>query len=636
MRFSDSLLDDIRARLPVSEVVRQRVRLKKEGREWRGLSPFNSEKTPSFFVNDQKGFYHDFSAGKNGDIFTFVMETEGLSFPEAVEKLARLAGVNLPTASAADRKKEQRRKSLAEILQLASDFFRENLKSDAGGEARAYLETRGVSQSTQAEFSIGYAPAGRAALRQYLASKDVPLQDMIDAGLLISGDDIPVAYDRFRDRVIIPIHDVRGRVIGFGGRALNDAVKPKYLNSPETELFHKGSVVFNFHRARQPAHDDGSVVVVEGYLDAISIYQAGMRSVVASMGTALTEAQIGTLWRLSDEPIVCFDSDRAGISAAHRSIDRILPQLRVGKAFSFAFLVQGKDPDELVRSQGLEAFRAVLQGAHPLWDVLWERELAQARIDTPDGRAAFEKRLYDIVRSIKDQTVNTAYYRTCRVELSNLFWRELKSASKEKERGSFLDTHVRIPEIRPKFGIYKILLGLLVHYPEFIDDKPDRFSNLDFPGDLESFYRALHYLTVDGAEITVEVIYAQLSDEFFHLLDDVHGDASTGVARGHRLIERFPIVGASPPLSFVSECVNYFVKRIETTQMQQDVEELERRLARDTVNVDAILEQLGRLTGEIQRQENAWRELDKNLAEEAQGIRRLGNHAPSWSLQTAA
>ena len=307
MRFPPSFLDELRARLPVSEVVGSRVKLKKSGREWKGLSPFNKEKTPSFFVNDQKAAWFDFSSGKNGNIFDFLMQTEGVSFPEAVERLAAMAGLPLPQVTPEAEAHEARRKSLYEVVELAAKFFESNLSSRNGAKARGYLADRGVMPATQVEFRIGYASPDRFALKEHLGALGVSNEDMIEAGLLIAGEDIPVPYDRFRDRVIIPIHDQRGRVVAFGGRVLNSDVQPKYLNSPETTLFHKGSVVFNFHRARQPAHNDGSVVVVEGYLDAISIYQAGLKSVVATMGTSFTEEQIQTLWRLSSEPIICFD-----------------------------------------------------------------------------------------------------------------------------------------------------------------------------------------------------------------------------------------------------------------------------------------------------------------------------------------
>src|SRR6266446_6504482 len=319
MRFPPSFLDELKARLPVSDVVGRRVKLKKAGREWKGLSPFQQEKTPSFFVNDQKQAWFDFSSGKHGNIFDFLVQTEGLSFPEAVERLASLAGLPLPRTSREEDQREERQKSLFDVMELATKYFEQNLASNAGAQARGYLSDRAIAPSTSLEFRLGYATSSRFGLKEYLGSKGVSVEDMIETGLLIAGDDIPVPYDRFRDRIIIPIQDQRGRVIAFGGRTLNDEVQPKYLNSPDTSVFHKGACVFNFHRARQPAHEDGTVVVVEGYMDAIAIYQAGLKSVVASMGTALTEEQIATLWRLASEPIVCFDADRAGIAAAHRS-----------------------------------------------------------------------------------------------------------------------------------------------------------------------------------------------------------------------------------------------------------------------------------------------------------------------------
>src|SRR3954452_13494298 len=304
MRFPPSFLDELKARLPVSEVVGRRVKLKKAGREWKGLSPFQQEKTPSFFVNDQKQAWFDFSSGKNGNIFDFLVQAEGLSFPEAVERLAAMAGLPLPQSSPEADRREERQGTLFDLMELAAKYFEQNLASNAGAQARGYLSDRGIFPATQVEFRLGYAKGERFALKEFLGSKGVSVADMIEVGLLIAGDDIPVPYDRFRDRIIIPIHDQRGRVIAFGGRTLNDEVQPKYLNSPDTSVFHKGSVVFNFHRARQPAHDEGSVVVVEGYMDAIAIYQAGLKGVVATMGTAFTEEQITTLWRLSPEPIV--------------------------------------------------------------------------------------------------------------------------------------------------------------------------------------------------------------------------------------------------------------------------------------------------------------------------------------------
>ena len=309
MRFPPQFLDELRARLPVSEVVGRRVRLKKAGREWRGLSPFNKEKTPSFFVNDQKMAWFDFSSGKNGNIFDFVMMTEGLSFPEAVERLAGEAGLPLPTISREEEARDERRKTLHDVMELAAKFFEATLAARAGAKARGYLADRGLDPATQVKFRLGYAPAERFALKEHLGKEGISIEDMIEAGLLVAGDDIPVPYDRFRDRVMFPITDLRGRVIAFGGRALEKDAQAKYLNSPETPLFHKGGTLYNIAAARAAAHKGAPVIAVEGYVDVIAMVTAGFEATVAPLGTALTADQLGLLWKMADEPMLCFDGD---------------------------------------------------------------------------------------------------------------------------------------------------------------------------------------------------------------------------------------------------------------------------------------------------------------------------------------
>ncbi|MBY0611888.1 MAG: DNA primase [Beijerinckiaceae bacterium] len=409
MRFPPSILDEIRARLPVSAVVGRRVKLVKSGREYRGLSPFNSEKTPSFYVNDQKGFYHCFSSGKHGDIFRFVMETEGVTFPEAVERLANEAGVALPQMTPEAEEREASRKGLHEVLELAAAYYEAQLAGAAGAEARRYLASRDLPSAVQKQFRLGYASADRFALRDHLAGKGVDRQLMIDAGMLISGEDIAVPYDRFRDRVMFPIADRSGRVIAFGGRALAKDAQAKYLNSPETALFHKGATLYNLQAARKAAHERGAVIAVEGYVDVIAMTRAGLAHTVAPLGTALTEDQLGLLWRMAEEPILCFDGDKAGRKAAYRAIDVALPFLAAGKSLRFVFLPEGQDPDDLLRSSGAEAVRAAVDRTLGFADVLWGRELEKEPLDTPERRAGFEKRLRDLVFQIKDETVKRNY-----------------------------------------------------------------------------------------------------------------------------------------------------------------------------------------------------------------------------------
>jgi DNA primase len=421
MRFPPQFLDELRARLPVSDVVGRRVKLKKSGREWRGLSPFNKERTPSFFVNDQKGFYHDFSSGKHGDIFGFVMETEGVSFPEAVERLAAMAGIALPAVSPEANAEAQRRRTLHDVIELAARFFEATLASRAGAKARGYLADRGLDPATQVKFRIGYAPPDRFALKEHLGAQGISPADMIEAGLLVGGEDIPVPYDRFRDRVMFPIGDLRGRIIAFGGRALDKDAPAKYLNSPETPLFHKGATLYNGAAAREAAHQGAPVIAVEGYVDVIAMATAGFAATVAPLGTALTEDQLGLLWKMADEPILCFDGDKAGQRAAYRAVDLALPRLTPGKSLRFASLPEGQDPDDLVRSGGRSAVADVLAGARPLADVLWMRETETGRFDTPERRAGLEARIAEVTRMIANEAVRKYYDQDLRARLRTLF-----------------------------------------------------------------------------------------------------------------------------------------------------------------------------------------------------------------------
>ena len=409
MRFSPEFLEEIRARLPVSEVVGRRVKLRKAGREWRGLSPFNAEKSPSFFVNDSKMAWFDFSSGRNGNVFDFVMATEGLSFPEAVERLATEAGLPMPRRDADDARRSEQRAGMVEACEWAAAFFEKSLAAPEGARARAYLVERAIAPEMRTLFRLGYAPKDRYALRDHLAGRGVAAEVMAEAGLLVHGEDVPVPFDRFRDRLMFPIADRSGRIVAFGGRALDKDVPAKYLNSPETPLFHKGGLLFNHHRARRPSADRGTVVVVEGYVDVIAMTAAGHGNVVAPLGTALTPDHCALLWRMADEPILCFDGDGAGQRAAFKAVETALPLLEAGRSLRFAFLPDGQDPDDLVRASGPGAVAAVLDAARPLSDVLWQRESEREPLDTPERRAGLEKRLRVLLGEIRDESVRRHY-----------------------------------------------------------------------------------------------------------------------------------------------------------------------------------------------------------------------------------
>ena len=412
MRFDDHFLEEIKSRLRPSDVIGRTVKLRKQGREYVGLSPFNKEKTPSFYVNDEKGQFFDFSSGKNGDLITFLQETERLSFMEAVERLAAEAGLPMPAADPRSAEQERQRQSLTDWMEAAAQWFEAALRRPEGREARAYLERRGLPEKEWSRFRLGYSPPGRTALKDYLITKGAKPGDLVEAGLLIAPEEGGAPYDRFRDRIIFPIADHRGRILSFGGRAMDPQARAKYLNGPESPLFHKGRTLYGVGEARKilaaPGGETPPLVVVEGYMDAIACQRAGIAA-VAPLGTALTEEQMEMLWRLHPEPTLCFDGDRAGRQAASRAIDRALPLLKPGKSFQFAIVEGGKDPDEVLREQGAVALRAQLSQTTPFVQALFTREHDLEPLDTPERRAGFKSRLRAAAASIGDKDLQQAY-----------------------------------------------------------------------------------------------------------------------------------------------------------------------------------------------------------------------------------
>lgn len=409
-RFPPEFLDELKSRLRPSDVIGRVVKLKKRGDTWWGLSPFKEERTPSFTVSDRRGTYHCFATSKHGNIIDFLMETQRLSFPEAVERLAADAGMQLPAVDPQDAERAVRRKGLVEACEAAAAFYAATLRRAPGRPGADYLAGRGVDADAIAEFRLGYAVDEPRALKDHLINKGYTEDVLVEAGLLAKPEDGGASYDRFRGRVIFPILSHKGEAIAFGGRSLDPEARAKYLNSPETPLFHKSDVLYNFGPARDASASlKKPIIVCEGYMDVIALWSGGFKTAVAPLGTALTENQLQLLWRQVDEPVLCLDGDSAGLAAAYRVIDRALPLLKPGKSLTYVFLPEGKDPDDIVRAGGAAAFQKSLDQAVPLAEVLWRRECESRALDTPERRAALRAALRERVASIADKDVRDAY-----------------------------------------------------------------------------------------------------------------------------------------------------------------------------------------------------------------------------------
>ena len=405
MTLSPAWLDELRARTLLSAVVAPSLKLIKAGREFKACCPFHNEKTPSFYVNDEKHFYHCFGCGAHGDAIRFLTDARGLQFMDAVKELAAKAGLEVPAMDPRARERAEKSAGLHEVMEAAQRWFAEQLDGVEGGAARAYLKERGISDATRRKFGFGYAPDSRGKLKKALEGHGI--DKLVDAGLLIQAEE-KQPYDRFRGRLTYPIKDARGRVIAFSARILGQG-EPKYLNSPDTPLFDKGRTLFNLDLASPASRTAKRILVVEGQMDAIALDQAGLGEVVAPLGTALTEHQLERLWRLDGQPICCFDGDAAGQKAAVRAALRTLPHLSPERTLKFVALPAGQDPDDVVRSGGRQAFEALLELPEPLVDRLWRAEVEAAPLDTPEARAGLRKRLLDHVAAIGDPNVRQLY-----------------------------------------------------------------------------------------------------------------------------------------------------------------------------------------------------------------------------------
>lgn len=427
MRFDERFIEELKARLRPSDIIGRTVKLKRQGREYVGLSPFSKEKSPSFFVNDDKGFFHDFSSGKHGDVISFLQETERLSFVEAVQRLAAEAGMQLPAEDPQAAEREQKRQGLSDWMDLAQKWFAANLRRSVGKAAREYLERRGLPEDQWERFGLGYAPNDREGLKAALIQRGARPGDLVEAGLLIAPEGGGQPYDRFRDRLMFPILDARGRIVSFGGRAMNPDDRAKYLNGPESPLFHKGATLYGLPEARRilgaESRGEQGIIVVEGYMDVIACQRAGLPA-VAPMGTALTEEQMERLWRVSAEPVLCFDGDAAGLRAAYRAIERSLPLLKPGRSFRFALLDGGQDPDDILRDKGAPALRQALAETRPFVEVLFRREVEAEPLDTPERKAGLKGRLRQAASAVQDKDLAEQYRRDLFDRFDALFPRQ--------------------------------------------------------------------------------------------------------------------------------------------------------------------------------------------------------------------
>ncbi|MGM0421808.1 MAG: DNA primase [Pseudomonadota bacterium] len=512
MSFPRQFIQDLQDRLVLSEIIGKRVKITRAGRdEFKACCPFHNEKTPSFTLNNQKGFYHCFGCGAHGDAIKFVQEHDNLNFLEAVELLAGQAGMQVPQASPEDRKRFERQKTLYDLLEEVTLFFERHLPQNR--EASEYLKGRGLSPETIKTTRLGYAPADPQALITLLLDKGYRHKDMVEAGVVRpSTRKEGEFFSFFRDRVMFPVTDLRGRVVAFGGRIMpsnSGGNAPKYINSSDTPLFHKGQILYNLSNARAHVGPETPYIIVEGYMDVIALSQAGYKTAVAPLGTALTESQIAVLWKTAPPdarvPVLCFDGDNAGRRAASRALERIMPMLQPDQSVRFAFLPEGEDPDSLIQKEGREAFETFLQAGEYLSSYLWTEELSKRPGQTPEDRAGLKTALLSRVKEIEDANVQREYARMMMERFENHFRASFAKKGGQRYFKSFRPEDRLAPvsqkpaPIRPSaFGTEHYLLAAIVNYPELFDEFEEILGTL--PGassDLQNFRQSLFDVMCD-------------------------------------------------------------------------------------------------------------------------------------------
>tara|TARA_B110000116_G_scaffold131258_1_gene113916 strand:- start:4585 stop:6390 length:1806 start_codon:yes stop_codon:yes gene_type:complete len=517
MAVPSQFLDELRSRITVSELIATKVKLIRRGREATGLCPFHNEKTPSFTVNDEKGFYHCFGCGAHGDIISFTMQIDGLIFPEAIEKLAGFAGLVVPRETKEDKEETKKVITLQQVMEKACNWFENQLRKPDGDKGLKYLRGRGFSETTISKFRLGFAPDARGKFRQEMLEMGVSLEQLVDCGLAKYNEHSTSHRDYFFNRVIFPISDRRGQVIAFGGRNLGEG-QPKYLNSPETKLFSKGHILYNLAEARVSSRDTGTIIVVEGYTDVIALNQSGLQHCVAPLGTALTEEQIFALWKVVDEPLLCFDGDNAGRRAAFRAAQKVLPLLKPGKSLRFVSLPPGEDPDSLLKTRSCEEFEALLAKAQPLVDIIMELELGANSYSTPEQRASLERKLNNHIQHISDRSIQYHYQQRIRKQL-RIFFSNADGARSGNKLGNKNNRFLNSNSLGPRGDLTamrerqeRVLISILINHNEMVHGFAEQLADISLGNaELDRVLREILNVAGDQPDLDSRALQDHLS-----------------------------------------------------------------------------------------------------------------------------
>ena len=560
-------IEELRSRVSVADVVAERVKLTRKGREYIGLCPFHNEKTPSFTVNEAKGFYHCFGCGAHGDIIKFEMEANNLPFMDALEKLSHKAGIPLPKFSREHSAEQEKRQSLFEIMELAAAFYEKTLYLREGAKGLDYFYRRGLDDELIKKFRLGYAPSGNA-LKAYLNSKGVSEHDMVELGLIaIPEDRARSPHDFFRERVMIPIRDKQNRVIAFGGRIMGDG-QPKYLNSPETPVFNKRKMLYNINFARDKGFAERNFIICEGYMDVIALDKYGFGYAAAPMGTALTEDQITEAWKIVPEPILCFDGDNAGIKAALRSVDRALPILRAGYSLKFMFLPDKMDPDEFLKAKGRDEFLKLMQQTTPLMQLLWDKNTRNIPAQTPEQKALIEKNIMEEVSKIQDEKVRGYYVQEMQKRIYETYGRG--SLRPQRSKSTFKKTSHVGPPIRD-VDLRFILAGVLL-FPDLINDFEERLLTFDISK--FTLFNLLH--------AAIDMFHEDEDTDSATLMEKLKSNGYDKQLSG--LWEIGMLKSQKPFVNDIKRQINTLLAAVQVKQLNQDINEYKLKLDKDTAS----------------------------------------------------